>query len=137
MNIARSGVCSRTIRWSRRNMPSSVPSSPKRSAWAAVPGATQPGARPRSKQASHRRSPRRAPLAGALFLRAGGGEPACGPAHRLWLASPQPAGQAGMSWEKLMPAYFVVELDITNADAMADYRAAVPGTLAQYGGRFL
>ena len=36
-----------------------------------------------------------------------------------------------------MPAYFVVELDITNMDAMADYRAAVPATLAQYGGRFL
>jgi uncharacterized protein (DUF1330 family) len=36
-----------------------------------------------------------------------------------------------------MPAYFVVELDPTNADAMASYRAAVPGTLAQYGGRFL
>jgi uncharacterized protein (DUF1330 family) len=36
-----------------------------------------------------------------------------------------------------MSAYFVVELDVTNADAMAWYRAAVPGTLAQYGGRFL
>ncbi len=36
-----------------------------------------------------------------------------------------------------MPAYFVVELDTKNMDAMAEYRAAVPGTLAQYGGRFL
>ncbi len=36
-----------------------------------------------------------------------------------------------------MPAYFVVELDATNMDAMAPYRAAVPATLAQYGGRFL
>lgn len=36
-----------------------------------------------------------------------------------------------------MPAYFVVELDITNFEAMAAYRAAVPGTLAQHGGRFL
>ena len=36
-----------------------------------------------------------------------------------------------------MPAYFVVELDIKNMDAMAEYRAAVPGTLAQYGGQFL
>jgi uncharacterized protein (DUF1330 family) len=36
-----------------------------------------------------------------------------------------------------MPAYFVVELDIKNMDAMAEYRAAVPATLAQYGGRFL
>src|ERR1700681_1691846 len=36
-----------------------------------------------------------------------------------------------------MPAYFVVELDIANMDAMADYRTAVPATLAQYDGRFL
>ena len=36
-----------------------------------------------------------------------------------------------------MPTYFVVELDVKNMDAMAEYRAAVPATLAQYGGRFL
>jgi uncharacterized protein (DUF1330 family) len=36
-----------------------------------------------------------------------------------------------------MPAYFVVELDVTNMAAMEGYRAAVPATLAQYGGRFL
>jgi uncharacterized protein (DUF1330 family) len=36
-----------------------------------------------------------------------------------------------------MPAYFVVELDVTNAEAMAPYREAVPATLAQYGGKFL
>ncbi|HVH73765.1 MAG TPA: DUF1330 domain-containing protein [Stellaceae bacterium] len=36
-----------------------------------------------------------------------------------------------------MPAYFVVELDATNAEAMGAYRAAVPATLAQYGGKFL
>ena len=36
-----------------------------------------------------------------------------------------------------MPAYFVVELDVTNQAAMEPYRAAVPATLAQYGGRFL
>ncbi len=36
-----------------------------------------------------------------------------------------------------MPAYFVVELEISNMDGMAAYRAAVPATLAQYGGRFL
>lgn len=36
-----------------------------------------------------------------------------------------------------MPAYFVAELEITNTEAMASYRAAVPATLAQYGGRFL
>ena len=33
-----------------------------------------------------------------------------------------------------MAAYFVVELEITNTDGMADYRAAVPATIAQYGG---
>ena len=36
-----------------------------------------------------------------------------------------------------MPAYFVAELDVTNAAAMEAYRAAVPATLAQYGGRFV
>jgi uncharacterized protein (DUF1330 family) len=36
-----------------------------------------------------------------------------------------------------MPAYFVVELVITDQAAMASYRAAVPATIEQYGGRFL
>lgn len=36
-----------------------------------------------------------------------------------------------------MPAYFVVELDVTNAAAMEPYRAAVSATIAQYGGRYL
>ena len=36
-----------------------------------------------------------------------------------------------------MPAYFVAELDVTNMAAMESYRAAVPATLAQYGGRFV
>jgi len=36
-----------------------------------------------------------------------------------------------------MPAYFVVELEITNSIAMEPYRAAVPATIAQYGGRYL
>ena len=36
-----------------------------------------------------------------------------------------------------MAAYFVVELDVTNAEAMQPYRDAVPATLAQYGGKFL
>ena len=36
-----------------------------------------------------------------------------------------------------MPAYFVAELEITNLAAMEPYRAAVPATLAQYGGRFV
>jgi uncharacterized protein (DUF1330 family) len=36
-----------------------------------------------------------------------------------------------------MPAYFVVELEITNPTAMEPYRAAGPATIAQYGGRIL
>jgi uncharacterized protein (DUF1330 family) len=36
-----------------------------------------------------------------------------------------------------MPAYFVVELEVNNDAGMQAYRAAVPATLAQYGGRFL
>ena len=37
-----------------------------------------------------------------------------------------------------MPAYFVVELDVSNREAMAaEYGAAVPATIAQYGGRYL
>jgi uncharacterized protein (DUF1330 family) len=36
-----------------------------------------------------------------------------------------------------MPAYFVIELDITNLAAMGPYRAAVGATIEQYGGRFL
>ena len=36
-----------------------------------------------------------------------------------------------------MAAYFVVEIEITNMEAMAPYREAVPATLAQYGGKFL
>ena len=36
-----------------------------------------------------------------------------------------------------MSAYFVVELEITNPEAMEPYRAAVGATIEQYGGRFL
>ena len=36
-----------------------------------------------------------------------------------------------------MPAYFVAELEITNPAAMEPYRAEVPATIAQYGGRYL
>jgi len=36
-----------------------------------------------------------------------------------------------------MPAYFVAELETTNAAGMEPYRAAVPATIAQYGGRYL
>ena len=35
-----------------------------------------------------------------------------------------------------MPAYFVVELEVTNPAGMEPFRA-VPATLAQYGGRYL
>ena len=34
-----------------------------------------------------------------------------------------------------MPAYFVLELEITNQTAMEPYRAAVGATIEQYGGR--
>jgi len=36
-----------------------------------------------------------------------------------------------------MTTYFVVELEITNADAMKAYVSAVPAMVAQYGGRYL
>ena len=36
-----------------------------------------------------------------------------------------------------MPAYFVAELETTNTAGMEPYRAAVPATIAQYGGRYL
>jgi uncharacterized protein (DUF1330 family) len=36
-----------------------------------------------------------------------------------------------------MPAYFIVELEATNPAAMEPYRAAVPATITQYGGRYL
>jgi uncharacterized protein (DUF1330 family) len=36
-----------------------------------------------------------------------------------------------------MPAYFVAEVDVTNSAGYEPYRAAVPATIAQYGGRYL
>ena len=39
--------------------------------------------------------------------------------------------------EAEMPAYFAVELETTNAAGMEAYRAAVPATIEQYGGRYL
>jgi uncharacterized protein (DUF1330 family) len=36
-----------------------------------------------------------------------------------------------------MPAYFVAELETTDPAGIEPYRAAVPATLAQYGGRFV
>jgi uncharacterized protein (DUF1330 family) len=34
-------------------------------------------------------------------------------------------------------AYFLVELDTHNQAGMESYRAAVPGTIEQHGGRYL
>jgi uncharacterized protein (DUF1330 family) len=39
--------------------------------------------------------------------------------------------------EAHMPAYFVAEVDVTNPAGYEPYRAAVPATIAQYGGRYL
>ncbi len=36
-----------------------------------------------------------------------------------------------------MPAYFVVDVTVTDLPAMEEYRKQVPATLARYGGRFL
>jgi uncharacterized protein (DUF1330 family) len=36
-----------------------------------------------------------------------------------------------------MAAYFIVELDVQDAAAFEEYRRQVPGTIAQYGGRYL
>jgi uncharacterized protein (DUF1330 family) len=36
-----------------------------------------------------------------------------------------------------MPAYFVAELELTNPAGFESYRAAVPATIAQHGGRYL
>jgi uncharacterized protein (DUF1330 family) len=36
-----------------------------------------------------------------------------------------------------MPAYVVAEVNITNPEGYKEYAAAVPATIARYGGRFL
>jgi uncharacterized protein (DUF1330 family) len=36
-----------------------------------------------------------------------------------------------------MPAYFIAELEITDAAGFEDYRKRVPATIEQYGGRYL
>ena len=36
-----------------------------------------------------------------------------------------------------MPAYFIVDNEVTDPAAFEDYRRQVPATVAQYGGRFL
>jgi uncharacterized protein (DUF1330 family) len=36
-----------------------------------------------------------------------------------------------------MPAYFIVEIDVQDAEAFEEYRKHVPETIAKYGGRYL
>jgi uncharacterized protein (DUF1330 family) len=36
-----------------------------------------------------------------------------------------------------MPAYVLAEIEITNPEGYKEYTAAVPATIAQYGGKFL
>jgi uncharacterized protein (DUF1330 family) len=36
-----------------------------------------------------------------------------------------------------VPAYFIVDNEVTDPAAFEDYRRQVPATVAQYGGRFL
>jgi uncharacterized protein (DUF1330 family) len=39
--------------------------------------------------------------------------------------------------EANVPAYFLAEVDVTNPAGYEPYRAAVPATIAQYGGRYM
>ena len=36
-----------------------------------------------------------------------------------------------------MPAYFIVDIDVTNPTAFEEHRKAVPATVEKYGGKFL
>ena len=36
-----------------------------------------------------------------------------------------------------MPAYFIVDLEVTDPAGFEEYRQLVPGTIAKYGGRYL
>jgi uncharacterized protein (DUF1330 family) len=36
-----------------------------------------------------------------------------------------------------MPAYFVVDIEVTDPAAFEEYRKSVPATIAKYGGRYL
>lgn len=36
-----------------------------------------------------------------------------------------------------MPAYIIVEVDVTNPDRFEEYRPLVPATLEPYGGKFI
>jgi hypothetical protein len=39
--------------------------------------------------------------------------------------------------EVRMPAYFIVENEVTDPTGFEEYRKQVPGTVAKYGGKFL
>ncbi|PYM16580.1 MAG: DUF1330 domain-containing protein [Candidatus Rokuibacteriota bacterium] len=36
-----------------------------------------------------------------------------------------------------MPAYFIVDIDVTDPAAFEEYRKQVPGTIEKYGGKYL
>ncbi|MBI3330435.1 MAG: DUF1330 domain-containing protein, partial [Nitrospinae bacterium] len=36
-----------------------------------------------------------------------------------------------------MPAYFIVDVDVTDGTGFEEYRKLVPATVEKYGGRFL
>ena len=42
-----------------------------------------------------------------------------------------------MEREKDMPAYFIVDLEVTDPAGFDEYRKLVPATVQQYGGRFV
>jgi uncharacterized protein (DUF1330 family) len=37
----------------------------------------------------------------------------------------------------MMPAYFIVDLEVTDAAVFDEYRQLVPATIARYGGKYL
>jgi uncharacterized protein (DUF1330 family) len=53
------------------------------------------------------------------------------------MLSLEPQIPTNQQQEAHMPAYFVAEVDVTNPAGYEPYRAAVPATIAQYGGRYL
>jgi uncharacterized protein (DUF1330 family) len=54
-------------------------------------------------------------------------------------SSLSPVSQRGghRTKEKLMPAYFIAEITITNEAGYEPYRLAAPACIAQYGGRYV
>jgi uncharacterized protein (DUF1330 family) len=42
-----------------------------------------------------------------------------------------------MPGEKAMPAYFIVDLEVTDPAGFDEYRQLVPATIQQYGGRYV